>query len=69
MLFERTCISLFLERTLEMDNLRKTEGYGFKGFSKLKIKLYKGHKKQFHKLMKKRFLPEMLSKYVTLYEY
>lgn len=39
------------ERTLVMDNFRKTEGYGFKGFSKLKTKLDKGHKNQFHKLI------------------
>jgi hypothetical protein len=34
-----------------MDNFRKTEGFGFKGFSKLKTKLDKGHKNQFHKLI------------------
>ncbi|WP_413999307.1 bi-domain-containing oxidoreductase [Flavobacterium sp. W1B] len=39
------------ERTLVMDNFRKTEGFGFKGFSKLKTKLDKGHKSQFHKLI------------------
>lgn len=39
------------ERTLVMDNFRKTEGYGFKGFSNLKTKLDKGHKNQFHKLI------------------
>lgn len=39
------------ERTLIMDNFRKTEGFGFKGFSKLKTKLDKGHKNQFHKLI------------------
>jgi predicted dehydrogenase/threonine dehydrogenase-like Zn-dependent dehydrogenase len=39
------------ERTLIMDNFRRTEGFGFKGFSKLKTKLDKGHKNQFHKLI------------------
>lgn len=40
------------ERTLVMDNFRTTKGYGFKGFSKLKTKLDKGHKNQFHGLVK-----------------
>lgn len=35
------------ERTLIMDNFRSTQGYGFKGFGKLKTKLDKGHKNQF----------------------
>lgn len=39
------------DRTLVMDNFRKTEGFGFKRFSKLKTKLDKGHKNQFHKLI------------------
>jgi predicted dehydrogenase len=39
------------ERTIIMDNFRKTEGYGFKGFSTLKTKLDKGHKNQFHSLV------------------
>lgn len=39
------------ERTLIMDNFRTTLGYGFKGFSKLKTSLDKGHKNQFHKLI------------------
>lgn len=39
------------ERTLIMDNFRSTVGYGFKSFSKLKTKLDKGHKKQFHTLI------------------
>lgn len=39
------------ERTLIMDNFRATNGYGFKGFSKLKTALDKGHKNQFHKLI------------------
>ena len=40
-------------RTLIMDNFRKTEGYGFRGFSKLKTKLDKGHKNQFQKLVER----------------
>ena len=39
------------ERTLVMDNFRVTKGYGFKGFSKLKTKLDKGHANQFQKLV------------------
>ncbi len=38
-------------RTLIMDNFRKTEGYGFKGFSKLKTGQDKGHQYQFTKLI------------------
>lgn len=41
------------ERTLIMDNFRKTEGFGFKGFSKLKTSLDKGHKNQFHSLIQR----------------
>lgn len=40
----------FDEKTLIMNNFRKTEGYGIKGFSNLSTKLDKGHKSQFHKL-------------------
>ena len=40
------------ERTIVMDNFRETKAYGFKGFSKLKTKLDKGHKNQFTKLVK-----------------
>ncbi len=40
------------EKTLVMDNFRVTYGYGFKGFSKLKTSLDKGHKNQFHQLIK-----------------
>jgi predicted dehydrogenase len=40
------------ERTLIMDNFRETKGYGIKGFSKLKTSMDKGHKNQFHKLIK-----------------
>jgi predicted dehydrogenase/threonine dehydrogenase-like Zn-dependent dehydrogenase len=39
------------ERTLIMDNFKKTDGYGFKGFSKLKTGLDKGHKNQFTRLV------------------
>ena len=39
------------DRTLIMDNFRTTVGYGFKGFSRLKTKLDKGHKNQFTKLI------------------
>ena len=35
------------EKILIMDNFIKTTGYGTKGFSKLKTKQDKGHKKQF----------------------
>ncbi|MCJ8164438.1 bi-domain-containing oxidoreductase [Pontibacter sp. E15-1] len=38
-------------RTLIMDNFRKTEGYGFRGFSKLKTGQDKGHRYQFTKLV------------------
>lgn len=38
-------------RTLVIDNFRKTEGYGFKGFSSLKTRIDKGHKKQFELLI------------------
>jgi hypothetical protein len=34
-----------------MDNFRKTEGFGFKGFSKLKTGQDKGHRYQFVKLI------------------
>src|SRR5690606_29868254 len=40
------------ERTLIMDNFRTTKGYGFKDFSKMKTKMDKGHKNQFHTLIK-----------------
>lgn len=39
------------ERTLIMDNFRKTKGYGFKGFRGMSTKIDKGHKNQFHKLI------------------
>lgn len=38
------------ERTLVMDNFRETRGYGFRGFSKLKTNLDKGHNEQFRLL-------------------
>ena len=40
------------ERTLVMDNFRETKGYGVKGFTKLKTTMDKGHKNQFHRLIK-----------------
>src|SRR6185312_16393588 len=40
------------DRTLVMDNFRETTGYGFKGFSKLKTELDKGHNQQFDLLTK-----------------
>lgn len=41
------------ERTLIMDNFRKTEGFGTKGFSKLKTSIDKGHKAQFTRLVQR----------------
>jgi predicted dehydrogenase/threonine dehydrogenase-like Zn-dependent dehydrogenase len=41
------------DRTVIIDNFRQTTGYGFKGFSKLKTKLDKGHKTQFTELIKR----------------
>jgi len=38
------------ERTIVMDNFRKTEGFGIKGFSKLKTSIDKGHRNQFARL-------------------
>lgn len=40
----------FDECNLIMDNFRTTEGYGLKGFSKLKTKQNKGHREQFSRL-------------------
>ncbi|MDB4919036.1 bi-domain-containing oxidoreductase [Mucilaginibacter sp.] len=40
------------ERTVIIDNFRVTTGFGFKGFSKLKTSLDKGHKNQFQQLIK-----------------
>ncbi len=39
------------ERTLVLDNWRNLKGYGFKGFSKMKSKMDKGHKSQFELLV------------------
>jgi predicted dehydrogenase len=39
------------DRTAVIDNFRTTTGYGFKGFSKLKTGLDKGHKNQFAQLI------------------
>lgn len=41
------------ERTMVMDNFRRTEAFGFKGFKGLKTSLDKGHKNQFHSLIQK----------------
>ncbi|SFC38976.1 Predicted dehydrogenase [Parapedobacter composti] len=41
------------ERTLIMDNFRRTKGYGFRNFSKLKTQLDKGHKNQFARLIQR----------------
>ena len=40
------------ERTLIMDNFRKTEAFGVKGLKKMKTAMDKGHKNQFHRLVK-----------------
>lgn len=40
-------------RTVVLDNFRKTEAYGFKGFTGLKTSLDKGHKNQFQSIIKK----------------
>jgi predicted dehydrogenase/NADPH:quinone reductase-like Zn-dependent oxidoreductase len=39
------------ERTFIMDNFRRTEAFGVKGFSKMKTAMDKGHKSQFHRLI------------------
>ena len=41
------------DRILVMDNFRVTKGFGFKGFSKLKTGLDKGHKAQFKLLVER----------------
>ncbi|GAA4146787.1 bi-domain-containing oxidoreductase [Sphingobacterium kyonggiense] len=41
------------ERTFVMDNFRKTEGFGAKGFSNLNTRIDKGHKNQFETLIGK----------------
>lgn len=40
-------------RTVVLDNFRRTTAYGFKNFSGLKTSLDKGHKNQFHSVIKK----------------
>jgi predicted dehydrogenase/threonine dehydrogenase-like Zn-dependent dehydrogenase len=39
------------ERTAIIDNFKVTTGFGFKGFTKLKTSLDKGHSNQFHQLI------------------
>ena len=41
------------ERTWIVDNYRKTEAFGVKGFKTLKTKMDKGHKNQFHELIQR----------------
>ena len=41
------------EKVMVLDNFRVLKGYGTKGFSSLKTKLDKGHKKQFQLLMER----------------
>lgn len=41
------------DRTLIVDNFRQTTGYGFKGFSKMKTKLDKGHNEQFRLIIER----------------
>lgn len=41
------------DRTIVMDNFRKTEAFGFKGFKGLRTSLDKGHKTQFHELIRR----------------
>jgi predicted dehydrogenase len=41
------------ERTIVMDNFRKTDAFGFKGFKGLRTSIDKGHKNQFHSLIQK----------------
>lgn len=41
----------FQEKTIIMDNFRKTETFGIKGFSTLKTKQDKGHSEQFRRLI------------------
>ncbi len=40
-------------RTVIMDNFRRTTAYGFRNFSGIKTSLDKGHKNQFHSIIKK----------------
>ena len=41
------------ERTWIVDNYKKTEAFGVKGFKTIKTKLDKGHKNQFHELIRR----------------
>ena len=41
------------ERTWIVHNYRKTEAFGVKGFKTLKTKMDKGHKNQFHELIRR----------------
>ena len=41
------------ERTIIIDNFRKTEAFGFKNFKGLKTSIDKGHKNQFQELINK----------------
>ena len=41
------------EKTWIVDNFRKTEAYGMKGFKTLKTKIDKGHKNQFHEFVQR----------------
>ncbi len=41
------------ERVFILDNFRITQAYGVKGFKKLKTRINKGHKEQFHSYIKK----------------
>lgn len=43
----------FRERTWVVDNYRKTEAFGIKGFKTLKTKIDKGHKDQFYEMIKR----------------
>jgi len=43
----------YQERTWVVDNYRKTEAFGVKGFKTLKTKMDKGHKNQFHELIRR----------------
>ena len=41
------------ERTWIVDNFRKSEAFGVKGFKTLKTKIDKGHNNQFHELIQR----------------
>ena len=45
-------IEVFYEgKVIVVDNFRRTEGYGFKGFKKIKSRINKGHREQFTTLV------------------